>query len=210
MTGCLTPRRRLRRGSEILSARLGYTTHQALLRRELDQDHSKTPTALILDEAHQYYVSDFVIPFYTGTRKYNVGTKIFSQSCNNFPPNDIDIFLSTAAHLLAFAIGSKDTERLVKDLVMPYDHEMIKSTEGRDLYGDWGQVQFWSSGEQREHAIAEIMRQSQRRLFWRVRTANRIDLYLAETANVPKLSVSRETEEAYRRESARYHAPVMH
>jgi hypothetical protein len=160
---------------------------------------------LLLDEVHQYYVSDFVLPYFTGTRKHNTGIRIFSQSYNNFPLNDIDIFLATASHLVAFGIGSRDAERIVKDLVMPLDGHLVKSMEGRDLYGDYGRPTYWSIAEQREHAIAEIMRQSQRRLFWRVRTADRIDLYLAETAYQPKLSVSREEEEAYRRESARHH-----
>jgi hypothetical protein len=92
-----------------------------------DADEKKTPTDLILDESHQYYISDFVLPFYSGTRKHGVGIKMFSQSCNNFPPNDIDIFLATASHLVAFGIGSKDAERIVKDLAMPLDGDMVKS-----------------------------------------------------------------------------------
>jgi hypothetical protein len=171
-----------------------------------DSDQNKTPAAIILDEAHQYYVSDFVLPFYTGTRKHNVGIKIFSQSCNNFPPNDIDIFLSTAAHLVTFGIGSKDATRLASDILLPRNHDMVKHAT-RDLYGSYGDMNYYYISEQKEHAIAEIMRQSQRRLFWRVRTADDIKLYLAETAYVPKLSVPHEEEMAYRRESARHHAP---
>jgi hypothetical protein len=152
-------------------------------------------------------VSDFVLPFYTGTRKHNVGIKIFSQSCNNFPPNDIDIFLATAAHLVAFGIGSKDAAKIASDILLPRNHDMVKSAN-YDLYGPYGEVNYYSIAEQREHAVAEIMRQSQRRLFWRVRTAEDIKLYLAETAYVPKLTVPYEEEMAYRRESARHHAPT--
>jgi hypothetical protein len=166
----------------------------------------KTPVSLLLDEAHQYYVSDFILPFYTGTRKHGAGIKIFSQSCNNFPPNDIDIFLSTAAHLVAFGIGSRDAERIAKDILLPLDRDLIKNVN-RDLYGPYGDTQYWSIAEQREHGIAEIMRQSQRRLFWRVRTANDIRLYLAETADQPKLTVPYDDEMAYREASARHHAP---
>ena len=151
-------------------------------------------------------MSDFVLPFYTGTRKHNVGIKIFSQSCNNFPPNDIDIFLATAAHLVAFGIGSKAAARIASDILLPRNHDMVKSSH-RDIYGTYGEESFYSIAEQREHAVAEIMRQSQRRLFWRVRMADDIKLYLAETAYVPKLTVPYEEEMAYRRESARYHAP---
>lgn len=190
----------------LLGALFLFLAHQALLRRELDPAQNKTPVTLLLDEAHQYYISDFVLPFYTGTRKHNVGIQLFSQSCNNFPPNDIDIFLATAAHLVAFGIGSRDAERLVKDLCMPLDNHFIRGATGFDLYGPYGEVQYYSTGEQREHAIAELVRQSQRRLFWRVRTQNTINLYLAETAYTPTLTVPREEEEAYRRASAHVHA----
>ena len=160
---------------------------------------------LLLDEAHQYYVSDFVLPFYTGTRKHNVGIQLFSQSTNNFPSADIDIFLATAAHLVAFGIGSHDAERIVKDLIMPQDNVYIKDAQF-DLYGAYGEKRYYSIGEQREHAIAELIRQSQRRLFWRVRTRNSIALYLAETASTPTRTVSKEEEDAYRRASAGHHA----
>jgi hypothetical protein len=135
-----------------------------------------------------------------------VGIKIFSQSCNNFPPNDIDIFLATAAHLVAFGIGSKDAARIASDILLPRNYDMVKSNN-RDFYGTYGPEQYFSVSEQREHAVAEIMRQSQRRLFWRVRTADDIKLYLAETAYVPKLTVPFEEEMAFRRQSAQYHAP---
>jgi hypothetical protein len=191
----------------LLGALFLFLAHQALLRRELDDDHKKTQVDLILDEAYQYYISDFVLPFYTGTRKHSVGIKMFSQSANNFPQGDVDIFLATASHLVAFGIGSKDAERIVKDLAMPLDQDMIKSAQW-DIYGPYGEMQYWSISEQREHAVAELVRQSQRRMFWRVRTADRIDLYLAETEHVPKLKVSPTEERAYRLESARHHALV--
>jgi hypothetical protein len=120
-----------------------------------DPDQNKTPVAVILDEAHQYYVSDFVIPFYTGTRKHNVGIKIFSQSCNNFPPNDIDIFLATAAHLVAFGIGSKDAAKIASDILLPRNNDMVKSTN-YDIYGPYSEMNYYSIAEQREHAVAEI------------------------------------------------------
>lgn len=182
-----------------------FLAHQALLRRELDPEADKTPTAVILDEAHQYYVSDFVLPFYTGTRKHGVSIKLFSQSCNNFPPNDIDIILATASHLVSFGIGARDAERIVKDLGMPADQHLVKHTE-RDLFGTYGDVQYWGIGEQREHLIAELMRQGQRRMFWRTRSTDRIDLYIAETAHVPTYRVNWKREMAYRRESAHHHA----
>lgn len=172
-----------------------------------DDTAKKTPVAVILDEAHQYYVSDFILPFYTGTRKHNAGIKIFSQSCNNFPPNDIDIFLATAAHLVAFGIGSKDAARIASDILVARNNDMIKGAN-RDIYGTYGEKSYYSISEQREHTIAEIMRQSQRRLFWRVRTADDIKLYLAETAYVPKLTVAHEDEMAYRRASAEHHASM--
>jgi hypothetical protein len=184
-----------------------FLAHQALLRREHDTDEDKTPVTLLLDEAHQYYVSDFVLPFYTGTRKHGVGIKMFSQSCNNFPPNDIDIILATASHLVAFGIGYRDAERIVKDLVLPLDNYWVRGSQ-RDIYGAYGDVQYYGVGEQREHATAEITRQSQRKMFWRVRTADSIDLYLAETAYVPKYSVSQDEEVEYRRASAAHHAKV--
>jgi hypothetical protein len=132
---------------------------------------------------------------------------MFSQSCNNFPPNDIDIFLATAAHLVAFGIGSRDAERIAKDILLPRDRDLVKS-DNRDVYGPYGDTQYWSIAEQREHGVAEIMRQSQRRLFWRVRTADDIRLYLAETADQPKLTVAHNDEMTYRAESARHHAPL--
>jgi len=84
---------------------------------------------------------------------------------------------------------------------------MVKSAN-YDLYGPYSEVHYYSIAEQREHAVAEIMHQSQRRLFWRVRTDDDIKLYLAETAYVPKLTVPYEEEMAYRMESARHHAPL--
>jgi energy-coupling factor transporter ATP-binding protein EcfA2 len=189
----------------LLGALFLFLSHQALLRRELDHDEDKTEVAIVLDEAHQYYISDFITPFYTGTRKHNVGIKIFSQSCNNFPPNDIDIILATASHLIAFGIGYRDAERIVKDLILPQDNVWIRDSQ-RDIYGTYGQPHYFGIGEQREHATAEITRQAQRKLFWRVRTANTIDLYLAETANQPKLAVPHDEEMAYRHESARHHS----
>jgi hypothetical protein len=190
----------------LLGALFLFLAHQALLRRELDPDEDKTEVAIILDEAHQYYISDFITPFYTGTRKHNVGINIFSQSCNNFPPNDIDIILATASHLIAFGIGYRDAERIVKDLILPQDNVWIKDSQ-RDIYGSYGQPQYFGIGEQREHATVEITRQAQRKLFWRVRTADTIDLYLAETADVPKYEVTPGEEAEYRRESAEWHAP---
>lgn len=190
----------------LLGALFLFLAHQALLRRELDPAHLKTPVVLLLDEAHQYYVSDFVLPFYTGTRKHNVGIQLFSQSTNNFPKNDIDIFLATAAHLIAFGIGSHDAERIVKDLIMPQDRTFLKDADGFDLYGPYGDLRYYSISEQREHAVAELIRQSQRCLFWRVRTTNAINLYLCETAPTPTLTVSSTQEDAYRRASAEHHA----
>ena len=185
-----------------------FLVYQALLRREHDPDELKKPVAILGDEAHLYYTSEFVLPYYTGSRKFNAAIKLFSQSCNNFPSNDIDIFLATAGHLVAFGIGHRDAQRIVHDLVMPQDAHMVRNVEGTDLFGTYGQSSHYSIGDQTQHAIAELMNQGSRKFFWRVRSEQQTDLYLAETAYVPTYSATPDEETAYRLESSRHHAKI--
>lgn len=118
----------------------------------------------------------------------------------------LDIMLSTTGQLLSMGVSHKDAQRLVMDLVMPKDADMVMDSNGYDwLVGMHNEPKFWGIAQQREHAIAELTNQSRRELIWRVRSADRIDLYLATVADVEDYSVSREVEDAYHLESARYH-----
>jgi hypothetical protein len=83
---------------------------------------------------------------------------------------------------------------------------MLMDSNGYDwLVGMHNEPKYWGIAQQREHAIAELTNQGRRELLWRVRSADRIDLYLATVANVEDYDVPREVEDAYRRESARHH-----
>lgn len=179
-----------------------FLAHQALLQREHDQH--KHPVTIVLDEAHQYYVSDFILPYFTGVRKHNAGIKLFSQSTNNFPTQDIDIFMSTVGHLISFAVGFKDATRIAHDLVMPQLDGMVKDAQ-TDIYGTYGKPQYWSVGEQVNHITSELMRQGQREMTWRVRKAHSIDIHLATAATVETITVTPEQEAAYRQASAAHH-----
>ena len=180
-----------------------FLAHQALLQREHDQ--YKHPVTILLDEAHQYYVSDFIMPYYTGVRKHMAGIKLFIQSTNNYPIQDVDIFMSTVGHLISFAIGHKDATRIAHDLVMPTLDGMLKDAP-QDLYGPYGTIQYWSVGDQVNHIVSELMRQGQRQFIWRIRRAHDIAIYFATTAHVEKLDVAPEQEAAYRTASAQHHA----
>jgi hypothetical protein len=179
-----------------------FLAHQALLQRE--HDTKKPPITLLLDESHQYYVSDFVLPYFTGVRKHGAGIQLFSQSTNNFPDHDIDLFMSTAGHLISFGIGHKDAMRLAHDLVMPTLDSFVKDAN-TDLYGPYGDIKYWSVSEQINHIVSELMRQAERQLIWRIRTTHDIRVYLATTTYVEKLEVPPETEHAYRIASADHH-----
>ena len=181
-----------------------FLAHQALLQRE--HDTYKHPVTILLDEAHQYYVSDFVLPYFTGVRKHAAGIKLFSQSTNNFPTQDVDIFMSTVGHLISFTIGFKDATRIAHDLAMPSLDGFFKDAP-QDLYGPYGAIQYWSVGDQVNHIVSELMRQGQRQFIWRIRKANDIAIYFATAAPVEKLEVPPETEAAYRQASAEHHAP---
>ncbi len=179
-----------------------FLAHQALLQRETDL--YKHPVTIVLDEAHQYYVSDFVLPYFTGVRKHATGIKLFSQSTNNFPIQDVDIFMSTVGHLISFAIGYKDATRIAHDLVMPTLDGMVKDAS-TDLYGPYGDIQYWNISEQVNHITSELMRQNQRELIWRVRKAQDITISFAKTANVEKITVTPAQEADYRQASAQHH-----
>jgi hypothetical protein len=183
-----------------------FLIYQALLRRENDREEERTPVVLCLDESHLYHSSPFVMPYFTGSRKWNAAISIFSQSTNNYPPDDLDIMLATCGQLIAFGTSHKDAQRLVMDLIMPKDADMLMDSNGYDwLVGMHNEPKYWGIAQQREHAIAELTNQGRREIMWRVRSADRIDLYLATVANVEDYSISREVEDAYRGESARLH-----
>jgi hypothetical protein len=183
-----------------------FLIYQAILRRENDREDERPPVVLCLDESQLYHSTPFVVPVFTGGRKWNAAISIFSQSTNNYPPDDLDIMLATCGQLISFGVSHKDAQRLVMDLVMPKDVDMLMDSNGYDwLVGMHNEPKYWGIAQQREHAIAELTNQGRRELMWRVRSADRIDLYLARVANVEDYDVPRDVEDAYRRECARLH-----
>ena len=89
---------------------------------------------------------------------------------------------------------------------MPMDAHMVRHASGRDIYGDYGEVAYWSISDQAQHGVAQLMNQGRQEMIWRVKKAAGSEIYLARTAYVPDLEVTNEDEEAYRAASADCHA----
>jgi type IV secretory pathway TraG/TraD family ATPase VirD4 len=186
-----------------LGAVIFSMVYNALLQRENDQE--RRPVVMLCDEIHEYFIPDFVLPILTGGRKYGAGLKMFTQSLGHFKPHDLEIIFSTIGSIVAFAVGSADAKRLVDELFSFRNDEIVKQYQKRDIYGGYGEKTYYSAGEQRQHALAELMEQHQREVLVRIKKRHGNETYIGRVADVPEFKVSSEEEAEYRRGSARHH-----
>lgn len=190
----------------LLCSTILFLAHQALLRRESMPLDARRPVAILCDEVSRYWVSEFLLPHVVLGRKYGGELKLFTQSAQQVPSADLDILLSSCGHLVSFTIGNRDAQRIAPDLLLPMDSHMVRKTSGKDIYGDYGDVSYWSISEQAQHGVAQLMNQGRQEMIWRVKKATGSSIYLARTAYVPDLEVAKEEEDTYRAASAACHA----
>ena len=184
-----------------------FLAHQALMRRESMPREERRPVVILADEASRYWVSEFIMPHVVLGRKYGGELKVFTQSTQQIPSDDLDILLSSCGNLVSFTVGSRDAGRIAHDLFMAKDNDMVKDSDGRDWLGEYGDIQYYSIGEQvSSHGVSELMNQARQEMIWRIKKAEGSEVYLARTVDVPTYVVSEEEERTYRLESARHHA----
>jgi len=176
--------------------------YNALLQRENDKE--RRSVVILADEVHEYYIPEFVNPFLTGGRKYGAGLKMFTQSLGHFKPHDLEIIFSTVGSIISFAVGYADAKRLVDEL-FTFRNDAIVKHQKRDMFGGYGDKTFYSAGEQRQHALTELMEQAQREVLVRVKKRHGNETYIGQVTDVPEFQVSPEEESEYRRESAKHH-----
>lgn len=192
----------------LLCSTMLFLAHQALLRRESMPEAERRPVAILCDEVSRYWVSEFLMPHVVLGRKYGGELKLFTQSAQQIPSDDLDILLSSCGHVTSFTIGSRDAQRISPDLIAAKDQHMLKATAGTDGRKAYGEKRYWSISEQVQHCASELLNSGQRQMIWRVKTRDAFKVYLAETAPVEDIEVSKEEEDAYRSASASHHAPA--
>jgi len=175
--------------------------HQGIIHRQSLPENQRYPLRIYCDEAHEYYNPTVFLPLMEGARKWNTGLSIFHQSLSQFPSEDMDTMLGTAGTVISFAVARKDAERLAKEMVR-FSGRRIKEqpNEGRPSY--------YSIQEEIEHAINSLMEQNVGECFVYAKRKGASDI--PWFGNVVKREDPPDgDEDAFRRESARYHAKPL-
>lgn len=176
----------------------------ALVQRE--QDKQRRPVAILCDEVHEYWGNgSFFVPVLKTGRKYGAGLKLFTQSLGSFEKADVDTLFDTVGSLVSFGVSDVQARRIIDELFTFKNEDMIKSQD-RDLYGAYGETKFYSTGDQRTHAMALLKEQIVREAIVKLRKRKGNEVYLAETGDLPNWRVSPKREAAFRAASAKNHA----
>jgi hypothetical protein len=175
--------------------------HQAIVHRQILPEHQRYPLHLYCDEAPEYYNRSVVLPLMEGSRKWNVGLDQFFQSFSQYPAEDVDVMLGTAAGIYCFAVNRRDAERVAKETVR-FSGRQIKE-QPQD-----GRPSYYSIQEEIEHAVNCLMEQGIGECFVYVKRKRAADLpWFGNVVMADKPPDG--DEDAFRRESAKHHAQPL-
>ena len=133
--------------------------HTAIMARdEIPSNERKTPVVLYIDEAHEVYNRNFVLPIFTGGRKFSCSLNIFDQSLSQYEPEDANIIVGNSATLIAFALSRRDAELMAKN-IFNYTGEYTKYSDDSLFAMKKSRTLFYSVQEEFEHSVSEITRQ---------------------------------------------------
>lgn len=188
-----------------LGATILHMAFNALVQRE--QDNQRRPVSLLLDECHEYWGDgSFTVPILKTGRKYGAGLKLFTQSLGSFEKSDVETLFDTVGTLVSFGVSDVQAKRIVDEIFTFRSDTMVKSAgEGKDIYGFWGKKEYYSTGDQRSHALAELKEQRRQEVVAKLRKINGSEVWLAQVSELPVFKVEQSVEQQFRAESAQYH-----
>jgi hypothetical protein len=136
---------------------------QAVMRRHDDPESACYPTAIFVDEVHEVWHSDAIMPLLGSGRKLQTALHLYFHTLDQLDPIEAQVLLGTASNLLAFASSRRTAEFMAKEMVS-VSGTRVKYQE-RTFWGPKGRPQFYSTTEEFEHVIAQIMRQERQQCF---------------------------------------------
>jgi hypothetical protein len=136
---------------------------QAVMRRHDDPESACYPTVIFVDEAHEVWHSDAIMPLLGSGRKLQVALHLYFHTLDQLDPIEAQVLLGTASNLLAFACSRRTAEFMAKEMIS-VSGTRVKYQE-RDFWGPKGRPQFYSTTEEFEHVIGQMMRQERQECF---------------------------------------------
>jgi hypothetical protein len=103
------------------------------------------------------------MPMLGSGRKLRVAIHLYFHTLDQLDPTEAQVLLGTASNLLAFASSRRTAEFMAKEMIS-VSGTRVKYQE-RDVWGPKGRPQFYSTTEEFEHVIAQIMRQERQQCF---------------------------------------------
>jgi hypothetical protein len=177
---------------------------QAVMRRHDDPESVCYPTAIFVDEAHEVWHSDAIMPLLGSGRKLRVALHLYFHTLDQLDPIEAQVLLGTASNLLAFACSRRTAEFMAKEMIS-VSGTRVKYQE-RDFWGPKGRPQFYSTTEEFEHVIGQMMRQERQQCF--AYSISRQGKSLPYFASIPHFEYPKEDEVAeakfYRRSAEHY------
>jgi hypothetical protein len=175
--------------------------HQAVIHRQSLPENARYPLRLYCDEAAEYYNRSVALPLMEGARKWTTGLLQFFQSLSQYPTEEMEVMLGTAGRIVCFAVNRRDAGRVAKETVR-FSGRQIKEQpkEGRPSY--------YSIQQEIEHAINCLMEQGVGECFVYSKRKGASDIPWFGTVVMADKPPGGD-EDAFRRESARYHAKPL-
>lgn len=202
-------RNHLKEARGLLGALILAKLSLAILSRESIAREDRLPVDVFCDEAHEYFVRD-CLNIATGSRKFGVSYRIFSQGPSQYRDDDADILFSTIGTQVVFNVDRKSAERLAKELFSPSGRH-IKHDVERDFWGPKaGHPVYWSVQEELEHYITELTTQRVGECYIRMKGLDQDPRpYIATIPEVAFPQRDLAQEEAFRQASAAaYYTPL--
>ena len=183
----------------LLSALLLYKIYEELLTRE--NEKNPHPVSLYLEEAHEYFIPQFVFPLLTGARKFGVGVNLITQSLEVFFQSERNLIMGVVGSISAFAVNSVDA-KILRDEMFLFDGTTPKRVK-RDIWGVYEVEERYNSGDESLNARNELQSQIQREFIMKIRGKKENRVWVATTSEMPQVEISEAVETEYRRASAR-------
>ena len=73
-------------------------------------------TNIYADEEHEYHISAFSNLLATGSRKFAIGYKVYSQTPSLYSDQDADLLFACCATQVAFNLDRTGAERLAREV----------------------------------------------------------------------------------------------
>lgn len=186
----------------LLGSLLFFLIYEALIARESLKE--RRPVSIYCDEFQQYAIPDFFLPILTGGRKYGAGLKMYSQTLESFQSHEANVIMATVGTIIAFSVSHRDAQTLAPNM-FSYFGELVKSREGRDLYGAWGKTEYYGVGDESRNSINELCTQIRGECLIRVKGEKRIKIWAVDVAKAPRVEISDAELDAFRKESAKHY-----